>query len=372
MQSKTMKGAVYLDYNATTPIRPEVIRLMGEVMAEPGNASSIHGYGRTARKYIEDARGQIAKVFNVGPQQIIFNSGATEGNNTILKGFSGQRVITSAIEHASIMESGVKAELIPVTPSGLVDLEAFKKLLAQEPKPALVSVMYVNNETGVIQPLAEISKLAKEAGALVHTDVSQAVGRISFTREDLGVDFMTFCAHKFGGPQGAGAIIMAAKAPLPKLLHGGGQERRQRAGTENVAAIAGFGLATEIAMNNLEQYQTLAVKRDKLEEMLLASTNALRIHGRTEPRVANTISLSLSGTTSETLLLALDLEGVAISSGSACSSGTVKPSHVLMAMGVPEEEAKCSLRISLGWNTTDQDIEDFTKAWNNVRQRVLK
>ena len=372
MQSNTMKRPVYLDYNATTPIRPEVIRLMSEVMAAPGNASSIHSYGRLARKTIEDARSQIATAFDVGPQQIIFNSGATEGNNTILKGFSGQRVLISAIEHSSIIESGVKAELIPVTKTGVVDLLAYKKLLAEDPKPALVSVMYVNNETGVIQPIAEIARLAKEAGAVFHTDVSQAVGRIAFTREQLGADFMTFCAHKFGGPQGAGAIIMAPKAPLPKLMHGGGQERRQRAGTENVAAIAGFGLALDMAMKELLQYQELASKRDALEEMLLASTTAIQIHGRSEERVANTISLSLSGTTSETLLLALDLEGMALSSGSACSSGTVKPSHVLMAMGVPEDEAKCSLRISLGWNTSDQDIEDFTKAWNNVRQRVLK
>lgn len=367
-----MKRAVYLDYNATTPIRPEVISLMGRIMAEPGNASSIHSFGRQARKHIEDARGKIAKAFNVGPQQVIFNSGATEGNNTVLKGFSGQRILISAIEHSSIIESGVRAETIPVTRDGVVDLDAFKKLLAQEPKPALVSVMYVNNETGVIQPIADIARLAKEAGAVMHSDVSQAVGRIAFTREDLGVDLMTFCAHKFGGPQGIGAIIMAPKAPLPKLLHGGGQERRQRAGTENVAAIAGFGVALDMAMDELPSYQKLAQKRDALETMLLDSTNALRIHGRQSARVANTISLSMTGTTSETLLLALDLEGIALSSGSACSSGTVKPSHVLLAMGVEEEEAKCSLRLSLGWNTTEQDIEDFTKAWNNIRQRVLK
>ena len=367
-----MKKAVYLDYNATTPLRPEVIALMGEVMAEPGNASSVHGFGRHARKRVEDARGQIAKAFNVGPQQIIFNSGATEGNNTILKGFTGQRILISGIEHSSIIDSGVRAELIPVTQDGIIDLDAFKKLLAQDPKPALVSVMYVNNETGVIQPVAEIARLAKEAGAVVHTDAVQAVGRIAFTREELGVDFITLSAHKFGGPQGVGAIIMAAKAPLPKLLHGGGQERRQRAGTENVAGIAGFGLAIDLAQAGLETYQDLANKREKIEAALLASTNSLRIHGRNVPRVANTTSLSLTGTTSETLLLALDLEGMAVSSGSACSSGTVKPSHVLMAMGVPEDEAKCSLRISLGWNTSDQDIEDFIGAWNNVRNRVLK
>ena len=367
-----MKNAVYLDYNATTPIRPEVISRMAEVMAIPGNASSIHGPGRTARKVIEDARAQLAATLDVGAQQIIFNSGATEGNNTLLKGFAGQRVLVSAIEHASVIESGVKTEIIPVTPDGVIDLEAYKRILYNGEKPGLVSVMLVNNETGVIQPIKEIAALAHEAGALIHTDAVQALGRIPFTRESLGVDFITLSAHKLGGPQGAGAIIMAPKAPLPKLIHGGGQERRQRAGTENIAGIAGFGLAAELAAAQRDTYQELAKKRASLEDFLLSSTNTLRIHGRNSPRVANTISLSLTGTTSETLLMAFDLEGVALSSGSACSSGTVKPSHVLLAMGVPEEEAKCSLRISFGWNTSDTDLEDFKIAWDKVRTRILK
>ncbi len=367
-----MKNAIYLDYNATTPIRPEVISRMGEIMALPGNASSIHGPGREARKVIEDARAQLAAPLDVGPQQIIFNSGATEGNNTILKGFAGKRVLVSAIEHASVIESGVTTEIIPVTAEGVVDLEAYKRILYNGESPGLVSVMLVNNETGVIQPVAEIAALAHEAGALVHCDAVQALGRIPFTRESLGVDFLTLSAHKLGGPQGAGAIIMAAKAPLPKLIHGGGQERRQRAGTENVAAIAGFGLAAKLAVEHMAQYLALAAKRDALEEYLLTSTNGLRIHGRNAPRVANTISLSLTGTTSETLLMAFDLEGVALSSGSACSSGTVKPSHVLLAMGISEEEAKCALRISFGWQTTDAELEDFKAAWDKVRARILK
>ena len=367
-----MRMSVYLDHNATTPLRPDVIGLMSRVMAETGNPSSIHSFGRTARKHIEDARGQIARAFDIGPQQIIFNSGATEGNNTILKGFSGQRILISAIEHASIIESGVKAEIIPVTPDGIIDLDAFRRLLAKGPAPALVSTMLVNNETGVLQPVAEIARLAKDTGAFVHVDAVQAVGRMAFTRAHLNADFITISAHKFGGPQGVGAIIMAPKAPLPKLLHGGGQERRQRAGTENVAGIAGFGLAVELAVRNMSNFQALAAKRNDLEIYLLNSTNGIHIHGRSAPRVANTISLSLTGTTSETLLMAFDLEGIALSSGSACSSGTVKPSHVLMAMGVGEEEAKCSLRISMGWNTTAQDLDDFKAAWDKVRVRILK
>jgi cysteine desulfurase len=367
-----MKSLVYLDHNATTPIRPEVIGLMSRVMSETGNASSIHSFGRTARKHVEDARGQIARAFDVGPQQIIFNSGATEGNNTILKGFSGRRVLVSAIEHASVIESGVEADIIPVTHDGVIDLDALKNLLAQGPTPALVSTMLVNNETGVIQPVADIAQLAKDAGACVHVDAVQAVGRIAFTRAQLNADFVTISAHKFGGPQGVGAIIMAPKAPLPKLLHGGGQERRQRAGTENVAGIAGLGLAVEQATADIPRFQTLAARRDDLENFLLDSGRGIRIYGRAAPRVANTISLSLTGSTSETLLMAFDLEGIALSSGSACSSGTVKPSHVLMAMGVGEEEAKCSLRVSLGWSTTVQDLDDFKAAWDKVRVRILK
>ncbi len=367
-----MKRAVYLDYNATTPVRPQVAGLMAAVMTEPGNASSVHGFGRRARKYIEDARGQIARAFDVGPQQVIFNSGATEGNNTILRGFSGQRILVSATEHASVIDAGVAAEYIPVTRDGVADLEALRNMLAHGPKPALVSVMLVNNETGVIQPIADISKLVKNAGALLHTDAAQAVGRIAFTREQLGADFITLCAHKFGGPQGAGAIIMAPKAPLPKLLQGGGQERRQRAGTENVAAIAGFGLATELALQDLPAFEALAAKRERIEKALLESSNSIRIHGANAARVANTISCSIPGTTSETLMLALDLEGIAVSSGAACSSGSIKPSHVLTAMGANDDELKSSLRISLGWNSSDEDVEDFIAAWNNVRQRVLK
>lgn len=367
-----MKKLTYLDCNATAPVRPQVIDLMGQILAEPGNASSVHGAGRQARKHVEDARGQIARAFAVGPQQVIFNSGATEGNNTIIKGFAGRRILISAIEHASLVDSGVDAETIPVTADGIVDLAALERMLTQTPGTALVSVMMVNNETGVIQPVAEIAKLAKAHGALFHTDAVQALGRIAFTRESVGADFITVSSHKLGGPQGAGAIIMAPKAPLPKLIHGGGQERRQRAGTENIAAIAGFGLAVEIAMQEMTQYQGLATLRDKIESALNSGTNSVRIHGKDVSRVANTTSFSLTGSTSETLLLALDLEGIAISSGSACSSGTVKPSHVLTAMGIGTQEAGCALRVSLGWNTSEQDVEDFISAWDKVRQRVLK
>ena len=356
----------YLDFNASAPPKPDVLDVVIDVLKETGNASSIHFYGRNSRKHVEAARLQIAQTLDVGAQQIVFNSGATEGNNTILSGFRGQRVLVSSIEHPSILQSCISnPEKIAVTKDGAVDLEAFERQIASGDTPALVSVMLVNNETGVIQPVAEIAAIAKKYGALVHTDAVQAYGRIPFTRESLGVDFITLSSHKIGGPQGAGAIVFAAKAPLPKLIFGGGQERRQRAGTENIASIAGFGKAAELAIKDMPQFQSLSAHRDKLEKQLKTS-NRVTIYGENASRVSNTTSFSMSGAPSETQLMNYDLSGASVSSGSACSSGAVKPSHVLVAMGANEDEAKCSIRVSLGWNSTEKDIEIFLSAWDKI------
>lgn len=355
----------YLDYNASAPAKPRVLEAMFDVLKETGNASSIHFYGRNARKHVEAARLQLARALDVGPQQIVFNSGATEGNNTIIKGFAGKRILVSAIEHPSILESGVAVEQIAVTRDGIIDLESFEQQISKGEAPSLISIMLVNNETGVIQPVAEAAAIAKRYGALVHTDAVQALGRIPFTRESLGVDFITLSSHKIGGPQGAGAICFAAKAPLPKLMHGGGQERRQRAGTENVAAIAGFGLAADLAISEMPSFQALSSLRDKLETQLLQKSD-VTIYGQKTARVSNTTSFSLTDAPSETQLMNYDLSGVCVSSGSACSSGTIKPSHVLLAMGASEEDAKCAIRVSLGWNSTEKDIEKFLEAWNKI------
>jgi len=357
----------YLDHNASTPAKPAVLELVFDVLKSTGNASSVHFYGRHSRKLIEAARAQIGAALEVGPQQVVFNSGATEGNNTILKGFAGKRILVSAIEHPSVLQSCItNPEQIAVTPDGTVDLESFERQIAQGEPPALVSVMLVNNETGVIQPVAEIAKIARAHGALFHCDAVQALGRIPFTREALGADFITLSSHKIGGPQGAGAIIFAAKAPLPKLLHGGGQERRQRAGTENVAAIAGFGLAAELAIAEMEEFQRLSSLRATIENAL-KTDDRVRIYGTGAARVSNTISFSMRGFPSETQLMQYDLAGIAVSAGSACSSGTVKPSHVLIAMGASEDEAKSAIRVSLGWNTSEKEIEKFIEAWNKIR-----
>lgn len=360
----------YLDHNATTPLRPEAMEAMMVALNEVGNPSSIHHFGRTARKHVETARKIIADTLDVSNGQVFFNAGATEGNNTILKGFRGKRILITATEHSSIVEGGVEAEIIPVKPNGVIDLDAFQKMVADNP-PALVSVMLVNNETGVIQPVAEISKIAKSAGAMMHCDAVQGYGRIPFTRESLGVDYLTISSHKIGGPQGVGALIIAVGLTPPKLLEGGGQERRARAGTENTAGIAGFGAAAAKAVADIPKFAELATWRDRIETEMLKSPR-VKIFGKDAPRVANTISCIVDGTTSDTLLMAFDIEGIAISSGSACSSGTVKFSHVLKAMGLEPKQNMAALRISLGWTTTEKDIEQFITIWNTLRARLFK
>jgi cysteine desulfurase len=363
---------VYLDHNATTTLRPGVLDLIAHILGETGNASSVHGFGRIARKHVEDARAQIAKTVDVDPAQVIFNSGATEGNNTILKGFAGQRILVSAIEHPSVINSGVPVETFPVTADGVVDLAAFEKILKSGPSPALVSCMLVNNETGIVQPVADVARMAKEMGCLVHCDAVQALGRLSFTRKELGVDFLTLSSHKIGGPQGVGAVVMAPGAKLPRLLHGGGQEKNMRAGTENVAGIAGFGLAAESAIKNISDFAALETLRAKIETHISVSPIAVSIHGQNAPRVSNTISLSPRGAPSFTVQMALDLDGIAVSGGSACSSGSIKPSRVLSAMGLSDADASNALRISLGWNTSAKDVEIFLTAWDKVAAQVTK
>ncbi len=378
-----MSKRIYMDYNATTPLRPEVREVMLRVMDGPYNASSVHSFGREARGIIEDARENVAALTGAQASQIIFNSGATEGNNTVLQHFAGQRVLASSIEHPSVLGASDSIERIPVTTDGIVNLEALEKLLKKEPA-ALVSVMLVNNETGAIQPIAEISALAKTHGALVHCDGVQAAGRIPIDINTMRIDFLTLSAHKIGGPQGVGALVLGLCGITPKLLHGGGQEKNTRAGTENVAGIAGFGVAAELVLQDLEhpdKLKKLEHLRNYLELELCKMQEGGQEGGKGEPsnpvfhaanapRIANTSMFSLPGTRAENLLMALDLEGIAVSNGSACSSGTVKPSHVLQAMGLDEEDASSALRISLGWATKSSDIERFLEVWAKIYNHI--
>ena len=358
----------YLDNNATAPIRPEVIEIMAQSMAHTGNASSIHGFGRESRRDVEKARKYVADLAGTSPNQVIFTSGATESNNMIVKHYADQKTLISAVEHPAVRDANKNATMIPVTRDGAVNLEAYKEMLSSD--TGLVSVMLVNNETGVIQPVQEIARMAKDAGATVHSDAVQAAGRIPIDFAGLGVDYLSLSAHKFGGPQGVGALIFRSGLEPPPLLHGGGQERRARAGTENVAGIIGFGEAARIAQKELGSFQELSNLREKLEREVKKISPDVIIYGENAPRVANTTCLGLPGVPAETLLMHLDLAGIAVSSGSACSSGVVKTSPVIRAMGASEKEAASTIRISMSWQTRAGDIDHFLKIWSKIITRL--
>lgn len=360
-----MKSKIYLDYNATTPMRPEVLALVTHIMGGVGNASSVHDFGRVARKYVEDARAQVAALCAVNPDQVTFTSGATESINTVLSAYRDKPVLISAIEHPAVTASAPHATKIPVMPDGVVDMDAYQQLLASA-KPALVSVMLVNSETGVIQPIADMAALAHDAGALFHTDAVQGTGRIDLSLKALGVDYISLSAHKFAGPQGVGALILREGLEFPKFMLGGGHEQNRRAGTHNTAGIAGMGLAAEIAQQHMPHYAEIQKLRDMMELKIRQISNKAIIYGGNAPRVGNTTNVGLPHVPAQTQMMALDLDGVAVSSGSACSSGSFKPSHVLTAMGASEEAAKCALRISLGWATTQEDVARFLESWARI------
>jgi len=352
---------VYLDHNATSSLRPQARSAMLEAMSACGNASSVHAEGRAARQRIDDAREVIAAALGVIPPMVVFTSGGSEANNAALKGVDVKRLLVSAVEHPSVLDaaraSGKSVEKIPVDGDGVVDREALRRMLPGE--PALVSVMLANNETGVIQPVREIVEIAAADGALVHVDAVQAFGRMPVNFGLLGADLMSISAHKLGGPIGVGALIVRDGLVLAPLVDGGGQELRRRAGTENVPAIAGFAAALGSEAGEI----------NALHAQLEAGLEDVVIFGRNAPRLPNTTCFALTGLNAETLLMAFDLDGIAVSSGSACSSGKVAKSHVLAAMGVAPELAGAAIRVSLGWNTTAEDIESFLAAWRRIRSR---
>jgi cysteine desulfurase len=351
----------YLDHNATSALRPAARHAMIAASEVAGNASSIHAEGRAARKQLDDARDVIAKELGVLPGMVIFTSGGSEANNLAIKGAAVDRILVSAIEHPSVLEAaratGKPVAAIPVTSAGVVDLAALARMLAG-PK-ALVSVMLANNETGAIQPLREIAALAASHGSVVHTDAVQALGKVNVNFGLLGIDLMSVSAHKLGGPQGCGALIVRDETALDPLIHGGAQELRRRAGTENIAAIAGFAAALEEKMNEVRRL------RDILESQLEPAV----IFSADVERLPNTTCFASPGLLAETLVMAFDLDGIAVSSGSACSSGKVSRSHVLAAMGVAPELAAGAIRVSLGWNTTEEDIVTFIAAWRRIMAR---
>ena len=353
---------------------------MERALAIGGNPSSVHGRGRAARAIVEEAREQVASLVHARTQDVIFTSGGTEANALALWGAVGggaeageriTRLFVSAIEHDSVLanahaiaerSAGIRLTTIPVTTDGVVDLDALDNELREGKGRALIAVMAANNETGVIQPLAAISALAKEYKALLMVDAIQAAGK---TEMDFSVgDYLSLSAHKIGGPQGVGALVVKESVPFAAQLLGGGQERGLRAGTENVAGIAGFGAAAAVAK---DVSNTL---RDAFEAQLLRVVPDAVIFGTNAPRLGNTSNFALPGIAAETALMALDLDGVMVSSGAACSSGKVKPSHVLKAMGAPDDLARSALRVSFGWNSTEADVDAVIASLAKLAQRV--
>ena len=366
-----MTTPIYMDYNASVPIRPEAASAMNAALALGGNPSSVHAHGRRARRAIEDAREQVAAAIGAPAPTIVFTSGATEANGLALSGSGRARILVSAIEHDSVRGACATAEIIPVTPAGLVDLEALSRMLGSDARPALVSLMLANNETGVIQPVAEAAEIAHAHRAILHCDAVQAVGRIAVNVDNLGVDLLSLSAHKLGGPAGVGALYRRGGVALAPQLRGGGQERGQRAGTENISGIAGFGIAAELADRELENAARLADLRDELERRMIAGHVRAVLFGTKAPRLANTTCVALPGVSAETQVMALDLAGVSVSAGSACSSGKLKASAVLLAMGVAPELAGSAIRVSFGWRSEASDIDRFMTAWNGLSARSL-
>jgi cysteine desulfurase len=355
--------AAYLDWNATAPLRPEAAAAMAEALARTGNPSSVHRHGREAKRALEQARARVAALVNAAPAAIIFTSGGTEANHLALRGLAGRRLIIAAIEHDSVRAAAAEAAFLPVTRDGVVDLGALERMLEADTRPALVSLMLANNETGVIQPVADAARLAHRRGALLHCDAVQGAGKIPVDSRALGADLMTLSAHKIGGPMGVGALVASPDLPLQALQTGGGQERGRRAGTENLPGIIGFGIAAEIAGKSLNDYSRVAAVRDEAERRLLAMAPDAHIFGVNAPRLANTICVSMPNVPASTQVMSLDLADVMVSAGAACSSGKVKRSHVLEAMGVAPTEADCAIRVSLGWSTSADDINRLVDAW---------
>jgi cysteine desulfurase len=369
-----MRERVYLDWNATAPLRPEARSAIAAAFDISGNPSSVHSEGRAARKLVEDARSAVAAALGADQRNVVFTSGGTEANALTLtpdlrKGRAEpvQRLIVSAVEHPSVLAGGRFApgaiEIAPILPSGVIDLDALAALLAGKP-PALVSVMLANNETGAIQPIPEVAGIVHAAGGILHVDAVQAFSKILINIKSLGADILTVSAHKIGGPKGVGALAFAdGLEGLSALIRGGGQEQGRRAGTENVPGIAGFGAAVRAA-TAASEVDTARMRglQARLEKGLRSHPGAV-IFSDSVPRLPNTTLISAPLLKAETAVIGFDLEGIAVSSGSACSSGKVQPSHVLQAMNVDPALLRGAIRLSLGWDTTEADIDRCLEAW---------
>ena len=377
---------IYLDHNATTRILPEALEAMTAAAAQGGNASSIHQEGRAARQLIETARGHVAALLGDSPLNVIFTGSGTEANNLALspglhlEKSSGPAtyLLISGVDHAAVLNGHRFPDgafnIIPVLNSGEIDIDGVKAKLTElnaAGENVLVSVMLANNETGIIQPIQAVSEMVHEIQGIMHTDAVQAAGKIPLNMSELGVDLMSLSGHKIGATPGVGALIVRGDIiALPKLIGGGGQERRRRAGTENIPGIAAFGVAARTAKEHLEVESNIGALRDRLEAGIMDISPEATIFGRDMERLANTTYFALRDFSAETLVIAFDLAGIALSSGSACTSGKVEASHVLIAMGVDQQLASCAIRVSLGHETTMEEVDKFLEVWSRIYRNI--
>jgi len=378
-----MTQSVYLDYNATTPLAPEVLEVMLPYFREEfGNPSSIHSFGQRAKAALYDARERVASLIGASPNEILFTSGGTEADNLAILGVleaaeGGRRhLVTSSVEHHAVLNTmkalakkGVPVTFLKVDRAGRVDPEDLKSALT--PGTLLVSIMHANNETGVVQPVAELARLTHQAGAYFHTDAVQSIGKIPVRVRELGVDLLSLSGHKIYGPKGTGALYVRRGVNVRPIFRGGGQERARRPGTENLPGLVGLGRAAQLAEKHLAgEPNRVAVLRDRLTEDVLARIPGSAPNGAEAERTPNTVNLSFQGVEGETLIIALDLKGCAVSTGAACSSGTVEPSHVLIAMGLSPQQVQGSIRVSLGRYTTAEEIAYFVDVLESVVESI--
>ena len=376
---------IYLDHNATTPLRPEAVEAMTRVLVTDfGNPSSVHWAGAAARAAVDRARAEVAELLGADPECVVFTSGATEASNTILRHAAeraprhGDHVATCSTEHPSVLETaeelreqGLRVSVLPVAPDGRLDPERFAAAL--DSATLIASVMWANNETGVVQPIPELARIAAERGVAFHTDAVQALGKVRLDLPSLPIEFASFSAHKLGGPKGVGALYVRAGSRFKSLLKGGPQERRRRAGTENVPGIVGFGAACAAAARDLEQRaHRLGALRDRLWEGIAAQIPDAHANGSQEHRLSHVLSVSFAGSDGEALVQALDLEGIAVAAGAACASGSLEPSHVLLAMGIAPEIGGGAIRISLGFDTRPSDVDRMLEVLPGIVERVRK
>jgi len=376
----------YFDHAASTPIHPEVAQAMLEVYTQiPGNASSLHSYGRSARQLLNQSRDSIANRIGCMSSELIFTSGGTESDNTALVGSAKAmrkrgktHIITSAAEHHAVLHTckaleneGFRLTVLPVDEYGIVSLSDVEAAIG--PDTGLISIMYANNETGTVQPIVEIGEIARKHGVLFHVDAVQALGSIPIDLKVLPVDLMSFSAHKLNGPQGVGALFIARQTPFEPLLHGGSQERKRRAGTENLAGIAGFSKAIEISVNSMAEKKLFLdkLRLEWVEQMnKLTGPAQLVVNGHPSEQLPHIVNMSFIGIDTETMLMNLDVEGIAASSGSACTAGSLEPSHVLKAMGIGRERLSSAVRFSFGLGNTLEDIEQAAKKVETILGRV--